>query len=128
MREIYQREPDLHAETFSDQLRRYGISLHDLERYEEACHIEAEAVGITRSLYQHDPDRHAEDLAGRLHNYGVSLHDLDLYQDACETKHEGILITRTLHQQNPDKFADTLFDLISKFDRLFRSPRKFAGY
>ena len=88
------------SEDLAKALLRYGASLRDLGRHQDALAAQEEALGLYRELAAANP-AHQPNLARALNSYGASLRDLGRHQDALAAQEEALGLYRELAAANP---------------------------
>ncbi|HEX5751169.1 MAG TPA: tetratricopeptide repeat protein [Archangium sp.] len=119
---LVQRNPNpLLGLSLSTSLNYYGITLGDMEYWEEALAATRDAVYLGRSLAEINSDTFLPILAASLTNLGVRLIGMRYWEEALASLREALEHYRLLAQRNPDAFLPNLATSLSHLGKGLRS-------
>jgi hypothetical protein len=113
-RDLFSRDPHLHATNLALALCNYASDLALLQRHAEACEAGGEAVAILHRLYNANREEHRETLASTLYNYGEDLRKIARLAHACDVFAEATTLYSYLHDEDPRQYRTQLIRVLNR--------------
>ena len=110
-----------HKRDLADALHNYGIALHAMGHFEDACNVKQEAVSLCRALAADGDDQHKSKLADALQRSEITLRAMGHLKDACNAQQEAVSLYRALAVDGDDQHKKKLADALQRCGTTLRA-------